>query len=354
LGWDDWNAMKKNVRATLRVWEVATRKTSATRPGPSGIFGQVVFSADGLALWDTSTGEHVRDLQGHTIGASNLSFSPDGKRLASCSLDTTLRLWDVASGAALHTLKGHAEQVRAVAFSPDGTRIVSGARDKTVRIWDSSTGKLLHTMEEHVHDVTTVAFSPNGTRVVSGSVDAAIRVWDAVTGNHLLKLDGTHSVINAVAFSVDGKLIASGSNEFTVRLWNADTGAVVAKLEGHSDPVVKVAFLSSTLLRSMSTDGEVRFWQLPEGKLLMAQKPINGKNALVQVTADHHVDFVGPDACSAHGVLRCRIGSYSFPFDVCEERLYAPGIFAKFLNEDKSYLEPEFEPSPMACRAPVP
>jgi WD40 repeat protein len=66
-----------------------------------------------------------------------VAFSPDGKRLASGSLDQTVRLWDAERGQEVLTLKGHSDPVSAVAFSPDGTRLASASWDKTVRIWDA-------------------------------------------------------------------------------------------------------------------------------------------------------------------------------------------------------------------------
>jgi len=65
-----------------------------------------------------------------------VSFSPDGRRIVSGSVDNTLKVWDAESGQEMLTLKGHSSSVRSVSFSPDGKRIVSGSFDKTVKIWD--------------------------------------------------------------------------------------------------------------------------------------------------------------------------------------------------------------------------
>ena len=72
-----------------------------------------------------------------------MTFSLDGRRLASCSYDSTVRLWDADTGAALHTLEGHSGGVNEVTFSPDGRRLASCSEDKTVRLWDADTGMTL-------------------------------------------------------------------------------------------------------------------------------------------------------------------------------------------------------------------
>jgi WD40 repeat protein len=65
-----------------------------------------------------------------------VAFSPDGKRLASASVDRTVKVWDAATGQESLTLKGHTDYVMSVAFSPDGQRLASTSFDKTVKVWD--------------------------------------------------------------------------------------------------------------------------------------------------------------------------------------------------------------------------
>jgi hypothetical protein len=66
-----------------------------------------------------------------------VAFSPDGKRIASGSMDDTVKLWDATSGQETPTPKVLTGWVRSVVFSPEGRRIASGSTDNTVRIWDA-------------------------------------------------------------------------------------------------------------------------------------------------------------------------------------------------------------------------
>ena len=66
--------------------------------------------------------------------------------LASGSVDCSVRLWNVSTGQSTKTLQGHAGRVWSVAFSPDGCIIVSGSEDETIRFWDVRTGECIQTL----------------------------------------------------------------------------------------------------------------------------------------------------------------------------------------------------------------
>ncbi|MFN6232846.1 MAG: ribosome assembly protein 4, partial [Dolichospermum sp.] len=72
--------------------------------------------------------------KGHQGFVNSVSFSPDGKTIATGSRDNTARLWDL-QGNLLQEFKGHQDWVYSVSFSPDGKTIATASRDKTARLW---------------------------------------------------------------------------------------------------------------------------------------------------------------------------------------------------------------------------
>lgn len=80
------------------------------------------------------TGHYQATLEGHSRAVMSVAFSPDGQRLASASLDNTIKIWDATTGDCQATLEGHSNAVISIAFSPDGQRLASASRDSAVKI----------------------------------------------------------------------------------------------------------------------------------------------------------------------------------------------------------------------------
>ncbi|MCT7970983.1 protein kinase domain-containing protein [Laspinema olomoucense] len=240
----------------------------------------VAFSPDGkvlasvsvdetLRLWDIATGMELCQFCGHSDLVNSMAFSPDGKFLASGSKDETVRLWDTATGRELYQFCGHSDPVNSVAFSPDGKFLASGSKDKTVRLWDTATGRELNRLCGHTDSVDSVAFSPDGKFLASGSGDTTIWLWDAATGIILRQLCRHTSVVKSVVFSLDSKFLVSGSEDTTLRLWDAATGRELSRLFGHTDSVDSVAFSpDGKFLASGSYDKTLRLWDPATGREL--------------------------------------------------------------------------------------
>ena len=108
-----------------------------------------------------------------------IAWSPDGAQLATTGVDQNVRIWDASTGQSLKILDGHQRVVIAVAWNASGTRIASGSLDDTVRVWDTSTSENLQTLEGLQAATSTVSWSPSGTRIAAGSPDGVVRIWES-------------------------------------------------------------------------------------------------------------------------------------------------------------------------------
>ncbi|MEH1839323.1 MAG: ribosome assembly protein 4, partial [Nostoc sp.] len=115
---------------------------------------------------------------------TSASFSPDGKRILTASLDNTARVWDI-SGKLIAELKGHTQAVTSASFSPDGKRILTASLDNTARVWDIS-GKQIAELKGHTGPVYSASFSPDGKRILTASWDNTAQVWRADNLDELL------------------------------------------------------------------------------------------------------------------------------------------------------------------------
>jgi WD40 repeat protein len=241
LGMQAMNATLRYGQPSLPAAEDALRQAilssqvRLTLRGHAGFVDGVAFSPDGKRLataswdstakvWDAVSGQELLTLRGHSGGVSGVAFSPDGKRLATASDDATAKVWDAISGRELLTLRGHSNIVISVAFSPDGKRLATASGDDTAKVWDAVSGQELPTLRGHDRPVMGVAFSPDGKRLATTSQDDTAKVWDAVSGQELLTLRGHDSAVMGVAFSPDDKRLATASYDSTAKVWDAFSG----------------------------------------------------------------------------------------------------------------------------------
>lgn len=196
-------------------------------------------------------------------------FSPDSSQLVSTS-DHQADLWD-RSGRHLREFR-HANDVREAAFSPDGRWLATGSLDKTARIWDVGSGKPLSPSLPHELAVVHVQFSPDGQILSTASADGMARLWSTGTGQAALgALRHRGPVWNAV-FSPDGTMLATCSKTGECRVWGQSGQQLIAPIE-HDDFTYSVCFRpDGRALATISWDGTVQQRDLtPPPKVSLAQ-----------------------------------------------------------------------------------
>ncbi|BAY12459.1 nSTAND1 domain-containing NTPase [Calothrix sp. NIES-2098] len=221
--------------------------------------GKTIASAsldNTIKLWSLD-GKLVKTFTGHSAGIYSVSFSPDGKTIASASADNTIKLWSL-DGKLVKTFTGHSSEVYSVSFSPDGKTIASASADNTIKLW-SLDGKLVKTFTGHSSEVYSVSFSPDGKTIASATRDNTIKIW-SLDGKELKTLTG-----HSVSFSPDGKTIASVGGDNIIKIWSLD-GKELKTFIGHRGEVYSVSFApDGKTIASASHDNTIKIWSL-EGK----------------------------------------------------------------------------------------
>jgi WD40 repeat protein len=280
-------------RPEVKVWDVATGRELASHPaGERDVVG-LAFSPDGrslavaggawmagpgrttpgeLTLHDPETFQVQRTLRGHSGPLTGVAYSRDGRRLATSSLDHTVKLWDPADGREVHTLRGHSDWVRGVAFSPDGSRLASAGADAVVKVWDTVKGEERLTLRGHTQAVCAVAFSPDGHRLASTASDQTIKVWDPVRDPGGLRYTGHTGPVVALAFGPDSHLLYSAANASSgaqVQCWRADTGQRMRDYLGCAAPVNALAVSpDGRYVATGRNDGTLQVWETATARKL--------------------------------------------------------------------------------------
>lgn len=331
---------------TLRWWDLERGQLKPPLTGHSGAVQSLAFARDGRTfvsgskdntaiLRDATDGHVLHILKAHTGAVSSLAYAPNGKTLATASEDRTVRTWDIATGKNEGSLGGNLLAGQSILFAPDGEAMAVASWDSTVRVWDLKTGELGRTFLGHSRPVMVIAAPPNGKAIASGSVDQTVRIWDVKTSETKHELKGHTDFVFALAYSQDGKKLASGSADNTVRVWDATNGQPLQSWADHSGAVFKVEFSpDGQQLVSSSEDGSLQWHRTNSPHLVATVRALDSSDAGYVFVPTGHFDFLGSEACVASSLPVCRIGSVVWPFAVCAERFYAPGLLRK-MQEDE-------------------
>lgn len=266
-----------------------------------------------IRLTHVRTGRELGSVAG---GASDLTFSPDGKIVAGSRSNSSIRLWNTETGKTFDIFlvdpnddseEQHRPIIKTLEFSPDGKKLAGATMGGDVQMWDTATGTALtsffaeeppidHSYRDPIMDVAfssdgsllavgsmealrllgnlkqigfkevsygrevwaeALTFSPDNTVLVTGLINAGgIELWDLTTGNRLTTLHGHTNGVDTLAFSSDGKMLVSASADGTVLLWDWDEVLTTARETNKNAQLPNKEPRSETVLKFVERTAE--------------------------------------------------------------------------------------------------
>ncbi len=175
-----------------------------------------LFDADGKLILDFKSP--------HSDTVFGVSFSPDGKMLASCGADKFVKTWEIPSGKFIKAFEGHTHHVLDVGWFPDGKQLASGGADNNIKIWDFEKGEQVKTLQNaHTKQVTRLLFVGKTGNFLTASGDQSVKMWNS-GGSTMRTFAGGTDFVYAVSASNDGKVVVTGGEEGIIRMYGAGGG----------------------------------------------------------------------------------------------------------------------------------
>jgi WD40 repeat protein len=185
-----------------------------------------------ITVWNRATKRQIASLR-HTppvISRNSLSFSADGRRLAS-SLESSIQIWDLREADEKTVIAGHQGGIPCAAFHPTEQLLATGGKDDLLRFWNPMTGQLTGAVNLG-EEVQTLTFSADGRLLAVGCTgrDGALqlRLIDVESRKVIYESDPKLGKVYSLTWAeTPSEKFLAGSGERGIALWRVHLAPAV-------------------------------------------------------------------------------------------------------------------------------
>jgi WD40 repeat protein len=271
------------VQNTIHLWDPSGDAKGYYLVGHKDIVRRLAFSPDGkclasasldlkIYLWEVKQGKLLAQLD-TPKSVDNLVFLPNGKRLAFVTTSSA-GLLDIATSKSLWQLDMELSEI--LAYSPRDNSLIVGSPDGQLVFLASTTGKEMRRIPGHAQRLSSIDISPDGEKVASADVGGTILVRNVETGKELIKIEAAQGQAASIKISPDGSILGGAGFGYAPRLWKIPSGAEFGNRPAHYSTVCGIFFpFSSADKVATVSENETRLWEARTGRCLAALKTGN-------------------------------------------------------------------------------
>lgn len=234
-----------------------------------------------------------------------VEFSPNSPRLASGARDLMVKIWSLGDDSHVTNLRFHVRDVMVVTWSPDGKWLASGGYDGTIAWWDANAQRPTpvglrdrtstaqrradSSIENQSHEgvVRALAFSPNGDLLASSSEDHTIKLWNLADPS-CPALDATIRTdqdVFCLVFVDAGNALVAGDSAGNLLKVDLEQRVVLHAVHAHDSRIRSIDLdHNRTVLLSSSWAGSVKTWNVNDLSLIENVYQLENDDVVYQST----------------------------------------------------------------------
>lgn len=196
-----WNAAGERCLGDIKAHDSAVRALALSRDGSRLVSG----GADSnIRFWKVKTGgsglEYLTTIPAHDATVTALALSNDDEMAASVSEDGYLKTWHIEGGSLQVRVRVSNRAVLCVSYSPDGKTLATGDAEGKIKLWNAVTGAPMLTFST-AGERSTIAliWTKDGKMLITGGEDKNLRYWSTATGQQIAAIAAHDGAVRSVA-----------------------------------------------------------------------------------------------------------------------------------------------------------